>query len=191
MKVTPNEFSDEQRWHFERQEDLSYTISNHISDLDLDFYVNVEKQNDNDGANVRIDLDNNLLSQKWYVVENGSGYSLIPKNATNKTMDLAGGNTETGNIEIWGLEHGNTNQIFEINVIKPISFICGDVDGDNEVSIIDATLIQRKLVEMPVSTFNELVADVDGNGLDITDATYIQRYLAEIPTPYKIGEPIA
>jgi len=72
---------------------------------------------------------------------------------------------------------------------EPKTIILGEVDGDDEVTIIDATLIQRKLVEMPVSTFNELAADVDGNEeLEVVDATYIQRYLAEFPIPYPIGE---
>ena len=49
-------------------------------------------------------------------------------------------------------------------------------------------MIQRKLVNLPVASFNDKAADVDGDGLDITDATKIQRKLAELPDPYHIGE---
>lgn len=66
----------------------------------------------------------------------------------------------------------------------------GDADGDNDVSSIDATLIQRKLVGLNVVGFNEKAADIDGKGLDITDATWILRYLAEMTVPYSIGKPM-
>ncbi len=67
-------------------------------------------------------------------------------------------------------------------------YILGDVDGDGVVTIIDATMIQRTLVDLPVTSFIEKAADVDGNGLDITDATYIQRYIAAIDIPFCVGE---
>jgi hypothetical protein len=72
------------------------------------------------------------------------------------------------------------------------SYILGDVDNDGEVSIIDATYIQRELVGIPVpSDFNEAAADVDGDEeVSILDATYIKRYLAGISVPYAIGETV-
>lgn len=68
--------------------------------------------------------------------------------------------------------------------------ICGDADGDGEVTVSDATTIQRRLVSLPVSeNFNEAAADVNGNGeLDVLDATLIQRYLVSMNVPYPIGE---
>lgn len=66
--------------------------------------------------------------------------------------------------------------------------IIGDADGDGDVSIIDATVIQRKLAEYSVVSFNTKAADVDGDGLDITDATKIQRYLAGFENIYHINE---
>ena len=78
----------------------------------------------------------------------------------------------------------------DIPFIPDGTMIRGDSDGDGRVTIIDATVIQRGLVGLPVASFNEICSDVDGNGLDITDATKIQRYLADIPDPYHIGEPI-
>ena len=67
-------------------------------------------------------------------------------------------------------------------------YISGDTDGDGEVTVIDATLIQRKLADLPVSTFRSEAADVSGDGLDITDATMIQRYLADYDVPFSIGK---
>ncbi len=58
----------------------------------------------------------------------------------------------------------------------------GDVDLNGKVTIMDATMIQRFLVNDPSANLNETqkkAADTDGNGkVTIMDATYIQRYLA-------------
>lgn len=70
--------------------------------------------------------------------------------------------------------------------------VLGDVDGDGEVSIIDATCIQRHLAELAVISYNEIAADADGDGeVTILDATSIQRYLAELPCFAGIGNPIS
>ena len=68
--------------------------------------------------------------------------------------------------------------------------ILGDVDGDGEVTITDATLIQRYDVMMIDFTETQLkVADVDGDGnVSILDVTWIQRYLAEVPVRFPINE---
>lgn len=68
------------------------------------------------------------------------------------------------------------------------SYIRGDADGDGTVTIIDATVIQRKLALLSVPSFNESAADVDGDGLNILDATRIQRFLAAFTDPYHIGD---
>ncbi|WP_407385633.1 dockerin type I repeat-containing protein, partial [Ruminococcus sp.] len=69
-------------------------------------------------------------------------------------------------------------------------YILGDTDGDGEVTILDATWIQRVLVGIGApADFNEAAADVDGDGdMTILDATFIQRYLVDIPVPYAIEE---
>ena len=71
--------------------------------------------------------------------------------------------------------------------------LLGDVDGDGEVTIVDATFIQRKLASIPIPfEFNETVADTDGdNDVSVIDATYIQRWLASLPSNDNIGKPIA
>ena len=68
-------------------------------------------------------------------------------------------------------------------------YLLGDVDGDGEVTIVDATMIQRVLVNIPGAVINEAAADVDGDGeVTIIDATFIQRYLASVPVAFPIGE---
>ncbi len=56
--------------------------------------------------------------------------------------------------------------------------VYGDADCDGAVTVLDATVIQRVLIEYPQDVFSEKAADVDGNGLDVTDATRIQRFTA-------------
>lgn len=69
--------------------------------------------------------------------------------------------------------------------------LLGDADGDGEVSILDATAIQRKDVLLSVAYFDDAAADVDGDGdVTILDATFIQRFLAGLPCPAGIGEAI-
>lgn len=65
----------------------------------------------------------------------------------------------------------------------------GDADLDGEITPVDAAVIQRTLAALPVDSFNELTANVDGGDIDITDATVIQRYLSEIDCPpeYDLG----
>lgn len=70
------------------------------------------------------------------------------------------------------------------------SFIRGDSDNSGDVTIFDATCIQRRLAGLSVAwdSHADERSDVDENGLDITDAAYIQRRLCEIDIPYSVGE---
>ena len=74
---------------------------------------------------------------------------------------------------------------------EPSTIKLGDVDGDGEVTIIDATCIQRKLASIPTARFIDKAADADGDGsLSIIDATTIQRWLANLPSNDNVGKPI-
>lgn len=90
--------------------------------------------------------------------------------------------------------YDNSDNYTAVEIImdyNPKTTILGDVDGDDEVTIIDATCIQRKLANIPTAAFVEAAADADGDGeLSIIDATVIQRHLAQLPAPEGIGKPI-
>ena len=75
-----------------------------------------------------------------------------------------------------------------IQVSAADSYVRGDADADGDVTILDATAIQRKLAELSISSFNEKAADVDGDGVNILDATMIQRYLAGFENTHGIDE---
>ena len=69
--------------------------------------------------------------------------------------------------------------------------ILGDADGDGEVTVLDATAIERVLAELKVPGYCEAAADADGDGsVTILDSTAIRRWLAELPTNENIGKPI-
>ena len=68
--------------------------------------------------------------------------------------------------------------------------LLGDVDGDGEVTSVDATMIQRYLVSMRNLSDKQIkAADIDGDGeVTILDVTLIQRFLAGIIVKYPINE---
>ena len=73
--------------------------------------------------------------------------------------------------------------------IEPVPDILGDVDGDGEVTIIDATAIQQWLADMKELTPIQIScadADLDGTSA-ITDATCIQSWLSGRNRLYYIG----
>lgn len=68
-------------------------------------------------------------------------------------------------------------------------YMLGDADGDDEITILDATVIERYLASIISEEYIDPEAtDVSRDGIDITDATFIQRYLASMETPHSIGE---
>ena len=66
----------------------------------------------------------------------------------------------------------------------------GDVDGDGEAEIRDATWIQRYAawVDIPFP-ISKITADVDrDDDITVMDATAIQYYLANMKNPHNIGK---
>jgi len=75
-----------------------------------------------------------------------------------------------------------------VYVNEGIAYTFGDIDEDEEVSVIDATIIQRYLASMPTAPFVEKAADVDKDDeVSVIDATMIQRFLAGLPSNANIG----
>jgi len=96
----------------------------------------------------------------------------------------------------------STTTLFTFNVGKSCNVLLGDADGDDYISIMDSTRIQRNLAELanmngmpfdgsPLSDYEMSVCDTDNDGyISIMDATAIQRYIAELKTNQNIGKPI-
>lgn len=69
--------------------------------------------------------------------------------------------------------------------------ILGDADCDGSVTAMDATVIQRYVVEIKSAKFNAIAADVDNDDMvTVVDATMIQRWLAGMLRRSDIGKPI-
>ena len=67
--------------------------------------------------------------------------------------------------------------------------IYGDADGDGELSILDATCIQRVLADYSEPGFRKEAAMVsDGRELSVIDATLIQRRLAALIDRFPVEE---
>ncbi len=66
---------------------------------------------------------------------------------------------------------------------QPDKFIYGDVDSDGNVTIKDATFIQKDLAKIqPITAVQKYLADPDCAGYSIKNATAIQKYLAKYET---------
>ncbi len=65
---------------------------------------------------------------------------------------------------------------------EPADYILGDVNGDSDVAIVDATLVQRHVAKLDtLEGYAALAADVSKDGsIAIVDATFIQRFVAKI-----------
>ena len=75
-------------------------------------------------------------------------------------------------------------------VSSGITYLFGDVDNDNSITIKDSTAIQKYLVGL--QNFNEVskhISDVDNSGdIDIRDVTQIQKYVANLIDEFPAGE---
>lgn len=68
--------------------------------------------------------------------------------------------------------------------------ILGDTDLDSDITILDATMVQRHLAKLITLSDDQLLAgNVDyTDELTILDATHIQRWLAKLDVSFPVGE---
>lgn len=71
---------------------------------------------------------------------------------------------------------------------SPVVSMVGDADCSGNITVKDATAIQKHIAGITLSSFDELAADADQNGsINIKDATAVQKYLAGLLTDTMIG----
>ncbi|MGN0501493.1 MAG: dockerin type I domain-containing protein, partial [Ruminococcus sp.] len=65
-------------------------------------------------------------------------------------------------------------------------YLLGDVNSDGEISVLDATLIQKYIAGLTTFSSAQLAAgDVNGDGIiTVTDATQIQKYIVGLITEF-------
>ncbi len=117
-----------------------------------------------------IDTDNTMLFTD--VCTGGNGY-VIYNDTIEDIKDFYKNNLDDdigGNLVIKAI----TDEKYDI--------LYGDTNLDGEVSIVDATLIQKKLAKMlSFNIYQDADADFDCDGkVNISDVTAIQKYLAKI-----------
>lgn len=101
--------------------------------------------------------------------------------------------TRVNNKSINLIYHNNpNNQLdpvpFIISSVEPSVGLIGDADGDYNLTVMDASFIQR-LTAGVNSSYDLLNADVDNSGsVDLRDALNVLRYKAGVATGTPIGE---
>ena len=181
-----------QVWRFERQEDNSYLIKSLVDGTCID----VENGEDVDGTNVQTYENNGTEAQRWYFYKKGDNQYTIVSSIADVVLDAktsAGVISNGANIQLYH-PNGTAAQLYNIKTLEN-PHILGDVDGDGEATVLDATYILRYNVNMQIPITDDvmlLCGDVDGDGeVSVIDATFILRHEVMMNTPYPIGEPIA
>lgn len=141
-------------------------------------------------SNIRDGKYNPVLGARYYAVdEEGSVIGYNSLKFDYNTSDWMPGNTYYMTVGYLG---ATTQVPITVTSGDIQGNILGDVDGDNNIEVRDATWIQRHVAKegMPF-VINKTTADVDDDGIvTVMDATAIQYYLANMKTSYKIGEKI-
>ena len=128
---------------------------------------------DEAGAAYTEDKDYTLTYYQIVEDENGEPAEVaIDRDAINEPGDYTVVAQPTGN----GALFGEAWAQFRIDLIP------GDVNGDGDVTIDDATLVQKYSADLEVLSPEQLAAaDVNRDGVvNVVDATMIQKYVAEI-----------
>ena len=68
--------------------------------------------------------------------------------------------------------------------------VYGEVNGDGDITIVDATLVQKHVVQLEtLSADKQILADVNGdNTISVVDATLIQKYIAQLKDWGRTGD---
>ncbi|MBQ9516329.1 MAG: hypothetical protein IJR57_09495 [Ruminococcus sp.] len=138
----------------------------------------------------------NAGTDSWYgkddtTISDETNRLTVTRTGGNMTLAATGGVYEfkyeisTNKLSIYSAEN---NAMDQMPTGEDSCYIIGDADDSGDLTILDATAIQRVLADYAVKSFNEKAACVTGEDLSILDATMIQRYLADYATPYHIGD---
>ena len=186
------------RWLYD--DETSVTVITTESDVELV----VEEQNT---GNIVVEV-NGEISYAYDISLQKDGETVQPDDTVTVILPYTG--EECENVKVYRVEDDGTltdmnayfkdgNLIFitdhfTLYIVVDEEWILGDVDGDGEVTVLDATLIQRHNAHMQIPVSDEMLlkcGDVDGDGeVTVLDATLIQRYNAKMNIPYPIGTAI-
>lgn len=68
--------------------------------------------------------------------------------------------------------------------------VYGDVNGDGDITVVDATFVQKHVVQLEtLSADKQILADVNGdNTISVVDATLIQKYIVQLKDWGRTGD---
>ena len=68
--------------------------------------------------------------------------------------------------------------------------VYGEVNGDGDITVVDATLVQKHVVQLEtLSADKQILADVNGdNTISVVDATLIQKYIVQLKEWGRTGD---
>ena len=129
------------------------------------------------------DKDNSMISSNMLLGNPGSGYVTVPDDSVPLQYELKAmpeNATGTFGDEDVVIDYHYTDYIPNVFTVQG-----GDVDGDNNVSILDGTAIQQHLAKiLTLTDAQKRRADYDySTFIDIIDVTTLQRYLAHLNGP--------
>ncbi len=163
---------------------------------------NVDSQGRNCAIEIRnnadeITLVGNIAFENNRIISKASNVKSIKDAVTANATFIAGTNVVdyvTATISYNGSSSGNTDSddgsSGDSDGGNMEKLVAGDVNGDNEISTKDSTLIRRYLAGWD-TTFNLIAADVNADGdLTSADSTLIRRYLAGWEIDLKLPDKI-
>lgn len=122
---TRSEEDNNQKWHFQRNTDGSYRITNIGQQKCMDVYGGSSEY----GANIQIWNANDTNAQQWYVRRTSTGFKFVPKCNTSSTMDIDEGVFQPGtNLKIWSTYETGA-QIFNIDYLNLQPAVSGEYSG--------------------------------------------------------------
>ena len=114
-----------QKWHFQRNTDGSYRITNVGQNKCLDVYGGTA----NFEENIQVWESNDSNAQRWYIRHLSTGYVFAPKCNTSSAMDIYGGTLKAGtNIRDFRSNESNA-QIFSIDYLDLQPAITKEFNG--------------------------------------------------------------
>lgn len=124
-----------------------------------------------------------VLAQNVIIGTPGTGYSVEPDNSIPLEYELSTIDGDSDGV----FSDGDSTVVFNYIDYVPTMFRApeGDVNDDGEVSIIDATVLQRFFAAMvQLDEEHEARGDYDGDGsTEIPDVTMLQRFFADMIKP--------
>ena len=147
-------------------------------------------------AGKNVDPQMRLLNEKLQVIAENHGATYVNVYDISNECNTDPHPTVEGHKEIADrLEAAMADTILEkMSAVDPEPekvVLLGDVDGDGEVTVMDALAMQKYVSDKPVKDFVVEAADINGDGVvDTNDTILIQKYTAGKTVKYPIGEPI-